>query len=102
MHILFIVPYSPTRIRVRPYNLIKHLAQSENLLTLATVWEDEAELDALKEFERLGVRVISQPLQKSRVLTNTGRTFFSSTPLQARYSWQPALDVDDVPAFWIC
>ncbi|MFC2042669.1 glycosyltransferase [Chloroflexota bacterium] len=91
MNILFIVPYSPTRIRVRPYNLIKHLAQGENSITLATVWEDEAELDALKEFERLGVRVISQPLQKTRVLANTGRTFFSSTPLQARYSWQPAL-----------
>jgi glycosyltransferase involved in cell wall biosynthesis len=91
MHILSIVPYTPTRIRVRPYNLIKHLAQRDNLLTLATVWEDEAELTALKEFERLGVRVISQPLQKTRVLANTGRTFFSSTPLQARYSWQPAL-----------
>ena len=91
MHILFIVPYSPTRIRVRPYNLIKHLAGRNNSVTLATVWEDEAELTALKEFERLGVRVISQPLQKTRVLTNTGRTFFSSTPLQARYSWQPAL-----------
>ena len=91
MHILFIVPYSPTPIRVRPYNLIKHLAQRENLITLATVWEDEAELAALKEFERLGVRVISQPLQKPRVLANTGRTFFSSTPLQARYSWQPVL-----------
>ena len=91
MHILFIVPYSPNPIRVRPYNLIKHLAQRENSITLATVWEDETELDALKEFERLGVRVISQPLKKTRLLTNTGRTFFSSTPLQARYSWQPAL-----------
>jgi glycosyltransferase involved in cell wall biosynthesis len=91
MHILFIVPYSPTRIRVRPYNLIKHLAQRENLITLATVWEDEEEFNALKEFERLGVQVISQPLQKTHVLANTGRTFFSSTPLQARYSWQPAL-----------
>ena len=86
MHILFIVPYTPTRIRVRPYNLIKHLALRENSITLATVWEDEAELAALKEFERLGVRVISQPLQKTRVLANTSRTFFSSTLLQARYS----------------
>ena len=91
MHILFIVPYSPTRIRVRPYNLIKHLAGRNNSVTLATVWEDEAELTALKEFERLGVRVISQPLKKTRALANTGRTFFGSTPLQAHYSWQPAL-----------
>jgi len=91
MHILFIVPYTPTRIRVRPNNLIKHLALRDNSITLVTVWEDEVELDALKEFERLGVRVIAHPLQKTRVLANTGRTFFSSTPLQARYSWQPAL-----------
>ncbi|MFC2043177.1 hypothetical protein ACFLUA_03390 [Chloroflexota bacterium] len=42
MNILFIVPYSPTPIKVRPYNLIKHLAQGENSITLATVWEDEA------------------------------------------------------------
>ena len=91
MHILFIVPYTPNPIRVRPYNLIKHLALRDNSITLATVWEDEAELDALKEFERLGVRVIAQPLQKTRVLANTVRTFFSSTPLQAHYSWQPAL-----------
>ena len=36
MNILFIVPYAPTLIRVRPYNLIKSLVVSGHRLTLAT------------------------------------------------------------------
>jgi hypothetical protein len=37
------VPYTPTSIRTRPYNLIRALARRGHQVTVATVWEDAAE-----------------------------------------------------------
>jgi hypothetical protein len=50
VNILFIVPYTPTPIRTRPYNLIRALARRGHQVTLATLWEDEAERQALDEW----------------------------------------------------
>ena len=61
MHILFIVPYAPTLIRVRPYNLIKSLVARRHRLTLVTLWADQAERQSLGQLEALGVRVVAQP-----------------------------------------
>ena len=47
MRILFIVPYVPSLIRVRPYNFIKALAGRGHRITLATLWENEAEKNDL-------------------------------------------------------
>jgi hypothetical protein len=43
VNILFIVPYTPTSIRTRPYNLIRALARRGHRITVATLWEDAAE-----------------------------------------------------------
>jgi hypothetical protein len=43
VNILFIVPYTPTPIRTRPYNLIRALARRGHRITVATLWEDAAE-----------------------------------------------------------
>jgi len=58
MHILFIVPYAPTLIRVRPYDLIKSLVARDHRLTLATLWTDGAERQAL------AVRVAAKALSR--------------------------------------
>ena len=58
MHILFIVPYAPTLIRVRPHDLIKSLVGRGHRLTLATMWTDGAERQAL------AVRVAAEVLSR--------------------------------------
>ena len=107
MRILFIVPYVPTPIRVRPYNLIKSLVARGHRLTLATLWTTPEEREGLAELESLGVRVISEPLSRRRSLWNCLRALPTPMPLQAVYCRSPRLratveselyDEDGVPS----
>ena len=91
MNILFVVPYVPTLIRVRPYNFVRFLAAHGHALTLATVWESEAEREQLREFEQMGIQVVAEPLTRNQKLMNVGRAALSSRPLQADFCWQPTL-----------
>lgn len=91
MNILFIVPYAPTLIRTRPYNLIRGLVRRGNQVTLASLWESKWEHAALHDLEREGIKVISAPLSKHQSIWNTLWALPSSIPLQAVYCWQPAL-----------
>ena len=91
MNLLFVVPYVPTPIRVRPYNLIRALAARGHRITLATLWTDAAERRALDDLEAWGVRVIAEPLPRIRSLRNCLRALPTATPLQAVYCWSPRL-----------
>jgi glycosyltransferase involved in cell wall biosynthesis len=91
LKILFVVPYVPTLIRVRPYNFVRHVHALGHLVTLATVWENEQERDALAEFERLGIRIVTAPLTRNRKLLNVARAAFSMRPLQVDFCWLPEL-----------
>jgi glycosyltransferase involved in cell wall biosynthesis len=91
LNILFVCPYTPTPIRTRPYNLIRALVRRGHSLTLATLWETEAEFHALAELESSGMRVISAPLTKRRVGINAAMALAAGLPLQSMYCWQPAL-----------
>jgi sugar transferase (PEP-CTERM/EpsH1 system associated) len=90
MNILALIPYTPTLIRTRPYHFVRELAKQQHV-TLATVWENETERDALRAFERDGIEVIAAPLSKARMGLNISRTLPTPTPLQATICWQPAL-----------
>ena len=49
MRVLFIVPYVPNLIRVRPFNLIRCLADRGHDVTVLTLWSDQEEReDAVK------------------------------------------------------
>jgi glycosyltransferase involved in cell wall biosynthesis len=89
--ILFIVPYAPTLIRTRPYNLIQGLLKRGHQLVLATTWENKAEFEALDVFTSQGVRVISSPLKKTQILMNMARALLTGVPLQSLYCWIPGL-----------
>src|SRR5688500_8767262 len=90
MRILFVVPYAPSLIRVRPYQLIRALARRGHQLTLLAVWTSEAERADLERLAADGIRVLAERLRVGRRLWNVVRTMPSRAPLQAAFCWQPA------------
>jgi glycosyltransferase involved in cell wall biosynthesis len=91
MKILFVVPYVPNPIRVRPYEFLRALVARKHTVTVATVWTSDAERKDLERLRTMGVRVLAEPMPSWRSATNSLLVVPSSTPLQAVYSWQPAL-----------
>jgi hypothetical protein len=91
MNILFIVPYVPNLIRVRPYNLIRHLAARGHEVTVLTLWSTEGERADAEALKQHCHRVVALPLTRWRPLWNCLRALPTPVPLQAAYCWQPAL-----------
>ena len=91
MKLLWILPYTPTSIRTRPYNLLQALIRAGHHLTLATVCEKPEERETLEKLSAQGVRVISAHLARPQMAINLGVAFWGGKPLQSRYSWSPRL-----------
>ncbi len=92
MNILFVVPYVPTPIRVRPYQFVRHLHARGHTLTVAALWgsaEEQRQLDALAE---LGMQTVGAPHTRGRALANCLRALPSRTPLQAAYCRSPGFE----------
>jgi glycosyltransferase involved in cell wall biosynthesis len=91
LKILFIVPYAPTRIRTRPFHLIRALAGLGHQITVATVWHGEDDRAAIRELEQSSVSVLAQRLPLTRSLWSCCRALPTREPLQAHYNWSPEL-----------
>jgi glycosyltransferase involved in cell wall biosynthesis len=91
MNVLFIVPYVPNQIRVRPYNLIRQLVEHGHGVTVVAPWHHPAERDGLAALEALGIHVETRKVSPARVAWNCLRAIPTGMPLQANYSWQPDL-----------
>lgn len=91
MRILFIVPYPPNLIRVRPYNLVRHLRRLGHDVTIATVWTTDTERADVEALRDDGFDVIATHLPRTRSLWNVWPAMWRRLPLQALYSWHPAL-----------
>lgn len=91
MRLLYVVPYTPNPIRIRPYNLIRRLVQHRHRVTLACVWESAEELASLDQYRSEGLDVIGAQLSRARTLWNAVRALPDHAPLQSAYSWQPEL-----------
>ena len=89
MKILYIVPYVPSPIYVRPYNLIRHLAQRDHQIHLLTLTANEADIQAAARMET-NCSVTTYPLARGRSLLNAALAFPTRSPLQAVYCWHPA------------
>lgn len=92
LSILFVVPYLPSLIRVRPFNLIRTLAErglSITLLALRPPGDDIGGLPSLRDWCK-SIRVL--PLGRGRVLGNLLSAFPRKVPLQAAYSRSPQLE----------
>lgn len=94
MNILFVVPYVPNQIRVRPYNLIRHLAQLGHRITLLTIWTNEGERQMLEDLEEYCTQVKAVNLPTWRSFINCLLALPSRQPLQAVYSWDSNLAED--------
>jgi polysaccharide biosynthesis protein PslH len=100
LNILLIIPYTPTPIRTRPFNLLRGLLKRGHQVTLATLWENEAEHQALSEWQGKGVKVVAVQLSKPRKLLNLISALPSSRPLQAQFCWEPGL-MQQVQEHWL-
>jgi sugar transferase (PEP-CTERM/EpsH1 system associated) len=89
MDLLFLVPYVPNLIRVRPYNLIRSLTARGHRLTLMTL--SKGEEDDLARLKELCHRVYAYDLPAWRSFYNALTAIPTCMPLQAVYCWQPAL-----------
>jgi glycosyltransferase involved in cell wall biosynthesis len=94
MKLLFVTPYVPNLIRVRPYQLLRALVDRGHQITLLTVSADAAEARAAQELAALGLEVRTYPLPRWRSGLNSALALPSRTPLQAVYAWQPQLAAD--------
>jgi len=91
MNILFVAPYAPNPVRVRPYEFIRTLLHRGHAVTLASLWTSDQEHADLATIEAMGARVIAEPMRTVNSLLNSALTLFRSTPLQASYSWNRKL-----------
>ena len=101
MNILYIVPNPPSLVRVRPYNLIRHLRARGNRVTIATVWVNAGEHADVERLRADGFEVMAAPLSKQQIALNLLRALVAGTPLQAEYSWQPDLksQISNLPPY---
>jgi len=91
MKILFIVPYVPNLIRVRPFNLIRCLSEHGHCVTVLTLWSDEQEREDMKQLGQYCHDVQAAHLPKWRSLLNCLTALPTPKPLQAVYCWDQSL-----------
>jgi len=89
--VLFVVPYAPTRIRTRPFHLVRALASGGHQVTVATLWKDDDERAAVDSLTAEGIEVVAGRLPTARSAWNCLRALPGADPLQAHFSWSPSL-----------
>lgn len=91
MNILFVVPYAPNPVRVRPYEFIRSLVRRGHHVTVASLWTSDQERTELAVLSGMGATVLAEPMPGVRSLFNSAGALVGSAPLQASYSWNAAL-----------
>ncbi len=91
LNILFISPYLPSLIRVRPYNFIKALAERGHRITLLALEPRNEDTSGLGSLRQWCQQVKIVPLPRWRPLWNGVQTIPTQTPFQAAYSRSPQM-----------
>jgi polysaccharide biosynthesis protein PslH len=89
MRILFVVPYIPSLVRVRPYNLIRALAAQGHRLHLALLQPPEDRAASVEPLRAFFEAIEVFPLSRAQTLMNAALALPSGLPLQAAYSHLP-------------
>lgn len=93
MRILYITPYVPSLIRVRPHNLIKYLSRRGHLVTVLSLQSTEQEERDAEKLRNCCHRVETVKLTKQQSLLNCFKALPTMTPLQAAYCHSPAMQM---------
>lgn len=91
MNILYIVPYVPSQVRVRPFNFIKQLTAHGHHVTVLTLWTSQQELGEVEGLRPYCESAQAYHLPLARSLWNCLGSMPTSKPLQAAYCWQPKM-----------
>lgn len=94
MRVLFLAPYVPSLVRVRPYQLIRHLAllgHEVTLVCLAGRGEEPQALDDLRGWCR---EVVAVPTSSRSAAISALRALPTGQPLQAAYGASQALQAE--------
>jgi glycosyltransferase involved in cell wall biosynthesis len=89
--LLFVSPYLPSLIRVRPYNFIKALARRGHAITLLALEPPGEDASGMDELRACCRTVRTAPLPRWRTLWNGLQALPSTTPFQAAYSRSPEM-----------
>jgi glycosyltransferase involved in cell wall biosynthesis len=89
MRILFITPYIPSLIRVRPYNFIRVLSARGHEITLLALQPPGEPFDSLPQLREWCKAVYLVPHTRNQVLLNGLTGLLGETPFQAVYSRSP-------------
>ncbi|HDP69228.1 MAG TPA: glycosyltransferase [Actinobacteria bacterium] len=90
MKILYILPYVPSPIRVRPYNFIKSLSKRNEVAVLSLVTGEE-ELKDAQNLRNLCSEIELIPQDRIRSYLNCIKALPTSTPLSVAYCHSPRL-----------
>lgn len=91
MNILFIVPYVPNLIRVRPYNFLRTLSNRGHKVSLLTLYTSKTEGEDAARLSEICDTVKAVPLARWRSIWNCLLALPSDRPLQADFCWEPDL-----------
>lgn len=89
MKILFVTPYIPSLVRVRPYNILQALVKRGHEITLATLQPPGDEGEALGVLRNWCSAVHVVPHNRSRTLINGLMALPGALPVQMAYSRSP-------------
>jgi sugar transferase (PEP-CTERM/EpsH1 system associated) len=89
VRILFVTPYVPSRIRVRPFNLIKSLSTRHDI-SLVSLLVDDYERELVKDIEEYCVSVDLVRLPKWQAYMNCLLALPTPVPLRVAYYRSPA------------
>ena len=92
MRVLFITPYLPSLIRVRPFNLIRTLALRGHQITLLALRPPSEDSGGFADLQGWCQSVHVVELPRWRPLWNGLRTLPTSVPFQASYSRSPQMN----------
>lgn len=92
LQILFVSPYLPSLIRVRPYNFIKFLAERGHQVTLLALEPPKEDTSSLTSLRQWCQQVHIVPLSSWRTLWNGVQAIPGQTPFQAAYSRSPQMN----------
>ena len=91
MRILFIAPYVPSRIRVRPFQLIRELSKRHQVHVLALGEVRRGEVQGAEELPGMVEDLIVTPHSKLRGLAQSLSALPTPIPMCAAFCWSPEM-----------